>query len=83
MSDATRTRENTAIVVDSTADLPDVLLADPNLSMVPLNVHFNDDTFRDWVDIRPASSMPACARPQSCPRPRNHRRAPSSRSTGA
>ncbi|MCZ7661966.1 MAG: DegV family protein [Thermoleophilia bacterium] len=53
MSDATRTRENTAIVVDSTADLPDVLLADPNLSMVPLNVHFNDDTFRDWVDIRP------------------------------
>jgi DegV family protein with EDD domain len=46
-------RTNTAIVVDSTADLSDDLAADPNLSMVPLNVHFDEETYRDWIDIRP------------------------------
>jgi len=46
-------RSNTAIVVDSCADLPDEVIADPNLTMVPLKLHFGDDTFRDWVDIRP------------------------------
>lgn len=47
-------RTNTAIVVDSCADLPDEVIADPNLAMVPLKLHFGDDTFRDWIDIRPA-----------------------------
>lgn len=46
-------RETTAIVVDSTADLPPELLADPNVFMVPLNVHFGDDVYKDWVDIKP------------------------------
>lgn len=72
MSDQVRTRNNTAIVVDSTADLPDSLAADSNLSMVPLNVHFGDETFRDWVDIRPrefyarlrtASRLPTTSQP--------------------
>lgn len=47
-------RTNTAIVTDSTADLPDEVIADPNLTMVPLKLHFGDETFRDWIDIRPA-----------------------------
>ncbi len=46
-------RTNTAIVVDSTADLSAGLAADPNLSMVPLNVHFGETSYRDWVDIQP------------------------------
>jgi DegV family protein with EDD domain len=47
-------RANTAIVVDSTADLSPQLLGDPNVTMVPLKIHFGDEALRDWVDIRPA-----------------------------
>jgi DegV family protein with EDD domain len=46
-------RSNVALVVDSTADLPPVLTGDPNVFMVPLNLHFGDDVYKDWVDIRP------------------------------
>ena len=47
-------RKNTAIVVDSTADLPDNLAADPNVSMVPLTVYFGDEAYLDWVEMEPA-----------------------------
>lgn len=47
-------RADLALVVDSCADLPPVLRGDPNVTMVPLNVHFGDEVFRDWVDIEPA-----------------------------
>jgi DegV family protein with EDD domain len=46
-------RGNVALVVDSTADLPPLLAADPNVFMVPLNVHFGDEVYKDWIDIRP------------------------------
>jgi DegV family protein with EDD domain len=46
-------RSNTAILVDSTADLPPYLAEDPNVSMIPLLVRFGEETFRDWVDIKP------------------------------
>lgn len=46
-------RGNVALVVDSTADLPPVLAEDPNVFMVPLNLHFGDEVYKDWVDIRP------------------------------
>jgi DegV family protein with EDD domain len=46
--------ENTAIVLDSTADLPDPAGRHPNWRMVPLYVRFGDETFRDYVDITPA-----------------------------
>jgi DegV family protein with EDD domain len=46
-------RGNTAIVVDSTADLPPQLFADPNVTVVPLKIHFGDEVFRDWIDIQP------------------------------
>jgi DegV family protein with EDD domain len=40
-------------VVDSTADLPDSLVGDPNLTLVPLTVLFGEDSHLDWVELRP------------------------------
>ena len=48
------TAENTAIVLDSTADLPDAADRFPNWRVVPLYVLFGDDSLRDGVDITPA-----------------------------
>jgi DegV family protein with EDD domain len=45
------TLENTAIVLDSTADPPDGFFARDGLFMVPLKVHFGDQMFRDGVDL--------------------------------
>ena len=46
--------ENTAIVVDSTADLPDPAARHPNWRLVPLYVRFGDESFRDHVDLSAA-----------------------------
>ena len=46
--------ENTAVVVDSTADLPDPAARHANWRLVPLYVHFGDETLRDHVDISAA-----------------------------
>jgi DegV family protein with EDD domain len=46
-------RKTTAIVVDSTADLPEHMLHDPNVTMVPLTVFFGEEGFLDWVEIQP------------------------------
>jgi DegV family protein with EDD domain len=46
--------ENTAIVLDSTADFPDAPERFPNWRVVPLYVRFGADSFRDYVDIGPA-----------------------------
>ena len=45
------TAENTAIVLDSTADLPDAADRFPNWRIVPLYVRFGDESLRDGVDI--------------------------------
>ncbi len=42
------------IVCDSTCDLGPVWLAAHEVTMVPLKVHFGDETFRDWLDFEPA-----------------------------
>jgi len=47
-------RETTALLVDSTADLPDYLATDRNISMVPLTVYFGDEAYLDWVELKPA-----------------------------
>lgn len=49
----TLTRENTAIVLDSTSDFPDAAARFPNMRVVPLYVHFGDETFRDYEDLDP------------------------------
>ncbi|NLO27947.1 MAG: DegV family protein [Actinobacteria bacterium] len=46
-------RSTTALVVDSTADLPDELVQDPNLTLVPLTVFFGEEAFLDWVELTP------------------------------
>ena len=45
------TSANTAIVLDSTADLPDAAERFPNWRVVPLYVNFGDESLRDGVDI--------------------------------
>jgi DegV family protein with EDD domain len=40
-----------AIVTDSTADLPPDIRERRGITMVPLNVHFGDEAFRDQVDL--------------------------------
>ncbi len=47
--------ETTAVVLDSTADLPDPAARHPNWRLVPLYVQFGDETLRDYVDLTPAA----------------------------
>ncbi|HUZ82345.1 MAG TPA: DegV family protein [Gaiellaceae bacterium] len=47
------TAENTAIVLDSTADFPDAQARFPNFRIVPLYVRFGDESFKDYIDITP------------------------------
>src|SRR3954467_15690136 len=47
------TTENTAIVVDSTADFPEAPERFPNWRVVPLYVRFGDESFRDYVELSP------------------------------
>ena len=47
------TAENTAIVVDSTADFPEAPERFPNWRVVPLYVRFGDESFRDYVELGP------------------------------
>jgi DegV family protein with EDD domain len=48
------TAENTAIVVDSTADFPDARERFANWRVVPLYVRFGAESFRDYVELSPA-----------------------------
>jgi DegV family protein with EDD domain len=48
------TAENTAIVVDSTADFPQAPQRYSNWRIVPLYVRFGDESHRDYVDLGPA-----------------------------
>ncbi len=43
--------ENTAIVLDSTCDPPEGYFDRPGMFMIPLRVHFGDETYRDGVDL--------------------------------
>jgi len=45
--------ENTAIVLDSTADFPDAPERFPNWRVVPLYVRFGDESYRDYVELQP------------------------------
>lgn len=48
------TAANTAIVLDSTADFPDAPARHPNWRIVPLYVLFGEESYRDYVELRPA-----------------------------
>jgi DegV family protein with EDD domain len=45
------TAQNTAIVLDSTADFPDAQERFPNWRVVPLYVNFGTESFKDGVDL--------------------------------
>jgi DegV family protein with EDD domain len=47
------TVQNTAIVLDSTADFPEAPERFPNWRVVPLYVLFGDESFRDYVELAP------------------------------
>jgi DegV family protein with EDD domain len=47
------TAENTAIVLDSTADFPEARERFENWRMVPLYVRFGDESYRDYVELGP------------------------------
>src|SRR3954467_14754347 len=47
------TAENTAIVLDSTADFPEAPERFPNWRVVPLYVRFGEESFRDYVELSP------------------------------
>ena len=47
------TAQNTAIVLDSTADFPEAAERFPNWRMVPLYVRFGDESYRDYVELSP------------------------------
>jgi DegV family protein with EDD domain len=49
----TLTRENTAIVLDSTADFPEAPERFPNMRVVPLYVRFGEESFRDYEELAP------------------------------
>jgi DegV family protein with EDD domain len=66
------TTENTAIVLDSTADYPEAEARFPNMRVVPLYVRFGDETYRDYVELGPtgfyeklrtSTELPATAQP--------------------
>jgi DegV family protein with EDD domain len=47
------TADNTAVVLDSTADFPEAPARYPNFRVVPLYVRFGDESFKDYIDIDP------------------------------
>ena len=46
-------RRPVAVVADSSADLPDAVLDRHHITLVPLQVIFGDQTFRDRVELKP------------------------------
>jgi len=68
----TLTPENTAIVLDSTADFPEAPQRFPNMRVVPLYVRFGEESYRDYVELDPhafyarlrgAATLPTTSQP--------------------
>ena len=57
-----------ALICDSTADFPDEVRAGLDARIVPLNVHFGDETLRDHVDITPAQFLSRLKTSRDLPR---------------
>jgi DegV family protein with EDD domain len=50
---ATEAKCKTAIVTDSTCDLPDELIEKHQIQMIPLNIHFGESFYLDRVTMQP------------------------------
>lgn len=58
----------TAIVCDSTSDLPLGWYASSGVTMVPLKVLFGEETFLDWTDLTPEEFFPRLVAAQVLPK---------------
>ncbi|HNQ98435.1 MAG TPA: DegV family protein [Trueperaceae bacterium] len=56
-----------AIITDSTCDLTAQELASLNVEAVPLHVHFQGGTFKDWLEIDPAKIIAGVAQGAGMP----------------
>ncbi len=56
------------IVTDSTADLPEKDAKDLNITVVPLNVHFGEETYLDWVELKPEAFYERLRKTEDLPR---------------
>ena len=41
-----------ALVTDSTCDLPESVVKKNKITVIPLNVHFGEETFLDGIDLK-------------------------------
>lgn len=62
------TRQPVAIVTDSGADIPDNLMEDLDIHMVPVRVHFGEQSFLDKVTITPMEFYQKLAESEEHPR---------------
>ena len=69
------------VVTDSSCDLPDDLVSELGIDVVPLTIRFGDEELVDRRDLTPSEFWARCARRPSCPRPRRRPPAPSRRSS--
>jgi len=60
--------ERIAIVTDSTADLPLALVQELNIAVVPLEVHFGPEIYKDWVELTPQAFFEKLATSRVLPR---------------
>ena len=56
-----------AIVTDSTADLPAEVQRQLEITVVPLNIHFGQETWRDGIDLTPDEFMARLATSEKLP----------------
>lgn len=56
------------IVTDSTADLPEKIVEELDINIVPLNVHFGEKTYLDWVELKPEVFFEKLAVTEDLPR---------------
>jgi DegV family protein with EDD domain len=56
-----------AVVTDSTCDMGPDALAAMGIPMVPLKIHVDDATYRDWIDLTPETYYPMLERAVKLP----------------
>lgn len=59
--------ERVAIVTDSSCDLPDAVIAEHSITVVPLTIRFGEEEFVDRRDLTPADFWARCARSDVLP----------------
>ena len=69
------------IVTDSTSDLPPEIAGELGITVVPLNIHFGMEVFKDGVDLPRTSSTIGLRLAPSFRRRRSRRSVSSSRRT--